>query len=226
MCALARLYLRQIIVRNFQAQRQIFLGHLVISPEVPKRLVQHKTAFDEQRLGRGVSSHRQSNIRAIATAIRVTSISSNSVFGFLKARLSLPQVCRLAFLTDCRPWLGMVLSSIYFFRCPAARLLWDQYATKAKKDDFSPAYPFPGRRTRRRPGRAGTRASGAVFGELPLRRPQLAGLGTSLALSSHQPAVSISPKFAVSELISLVANLLPHCLLPRTPTGVAGRFGA
>lgn len=107
-----------------------------------------------------VTCHHRSNNRAIATAIRVHPISSNTVFGLFRAPLSLPHVCRLDFPTDCRPWLGTVRLTMFAFRCPSAKLLRDQCATKAKRDDFSPAYPSPGRRTRRRPGRPGTRDRG------------------------------------------------------------------
>lgn len=107
-----------------------------------------------------VTYHHRSNSRAIATAKRIHPISSDIVLGLCRARLSLPHGCRRNFSSDCRPWLGKVRLTIFAFRCPSAQLPRDQCATKAKRDDFSPAYPSPGCRTRRRPGRPGTRDRG------------------------------------------------------------------
>lgn len=107
-----------------------------------------------------VTYHHRSNSRAIATAKRIHPISSEIVLGLCRARLSLPHDFRRNFSPDCRPWLGKVRLTMFAFRCPSAQLPRDQYATKAKRDDFSPAYPSPGRRTRRRPGRPGTRDRG------------------------------------------------------------------
>ena len=107
-----------------------------------------------------VTYHHRSNSRTIATAKRIHPISSDIVLGLFRARLSLPHFCRQGFSPDCRPWLGKVRLTMFAFRRPSAKLPRDQCATKAKRDDFSPAYPSPGRRTRRRPGRPDPRDRG------------------------------------------------------------------
>jgi len=99
-----------------------------------------------------VTNHHRSNSLAIATAKRVHPINSEIVLGLFRARLSLLHLCLQALLSDCRPWLDKVRLTMFAFRYPSAQLLRDQYATKEKRDDFSLAYPSPGRRTRRRPG--------------------------------------------------------------------------
>lgn len=100
-----------------------------------------------------VTYHHRSNSRTTETMKRIHPISSDRVLGLFRPRLSKPKLYRHNLTTGCRPWLGFALMNILMsFRYPEAQLLRDQYVTKAKRDDFSPAYPFPGRRTRRRPG--------------------------------------------------------------------------